>query len=1457
MAEPKFTEEELKSIELEHNDPESEYYLPPGEKGKTLLDDIKDLMPMDFFKWLVNTREHGTYSEGGDVKDQTKKAMSYGQLIVDNIIGLDNDYESLGEKLGKAINKDEVGFLKGAATGIYEGAKEFVTSPIDTTKEAFQQVKQSVKDLGGKDLEARLQDLHGVTSQEATADQINSAKESVLEDAMVTLGLIPAAKGVTTGIKAGVAAIPSGVKADAVGQTKALLSGDTEFLKGTPTEKSTTQGVGAEVTGSLPAVTEAVKNTVDKGSDNYVYVIHGGATFEGLPDFNNPLRTGESRGGTGLNPLGNGMYGFVVDATNVKKAVSSVSFAQHYAKKYGGTSTAPGQLHLFKVKRKDFNSALLKGEALNKARQRGLQGTDGYYDRQGKDVRSVSYENLQGTLHKLQEVAVKDASLLEEVKTFNLDTTPEEILKFAPPDFPNTKPKKEVSPLFKDKDKSIAQQTDFYSPIVSSIENLPIGKDGMKGSSITAFLNKRASNVNKTELYWSGLLDIIEPDKKYTKAEITDLVNEQTPKLSITKNTGREGRWKTTQRVKYLTIDPDPEKTKAEIERRVREEMELFYSNVQRPARRRVLEENIREELTKDLKVNRRKIGDINGYREFVITNKNPKGNTYDISETEWTDPAVVAHARGTYEVDDNSKNIFILEEIQSGPVQNNEIATREGYRRNNPESAKEFTFLNYYQKEVVSLVDEYVASSISNFNPRFLKYAKDKYDLDFNDVNDYETQTEFVTEATKEIIEDLAKYKKTYMDVYTDNINDVGGAYFDISQELQKKYGLKQSALERRNLPELEPIDNLLANVVYDFILIKIDLKRNKPTATSSGTRSDFTQSFKDPSYEDEFNAMVPIKLSESVKVGLLAVIKDAKRTGTNKIYVPPNKDISKAHSLGDKPTKDTYTDSLQKVLKSLNSETNGQITFKNKNPDGIEFISGETALEIDITNFNLPKNTQLRLAEGGSVSNMVRQTEMMFEEGGIADDGMTQDPVSGNEIPPGSLAEEVRDDIPAQLSEGEYVVPADVVRYYGVKFFENLRTKAKTGLQDMEEGGRIGGEPMPMNDASGISDEELQQIIQEEMSAVTQETPMMNRGGVVEKPTMYMAPGGDVSTTPAAFTPPVISSGMQSVQYINKTTNQTMYFMFIDGKINPPGTVIPPGFTRVNPMGEQAPAPEPTPTPKPPKDDGPDDPPPTTQPEGFKNWGKDGETFNPDYESWATGLIDGTSSTKKNLQKAGSLGSLVSPVLGVATGLAGKAQPLVTASEIRARAIIESARGNDTAANRLNEMADEYMGKQGKFMDTIDEVIATGIQKANAVFKRLGFDKAPETAAEKSRFKTAFEKEQGISASKPKVVDTKIEQPKKNNRDKDPFASLTAAQQNRVGSASSSTASGQASAEAKAKAAGVDVKNLKGKDDEDYNLSGSGMIAGSNVGATTGGGNYAGPMNKGGLMAKKKRQR
>ena len=78
-------------------------------------------------------------------------------------------------------------------------------------------------------------------------------------------------------------------------------------------------------------------------------------------------------------------------------------------------------------------------------------------------------------------------------------------------------------------------------------------------------------------------------------------------------------------------------------------------------------------------------------------------------------------------------------------------------------------------------------------------------------------------------------------------------------------------------------------------------------------------------------------------------------------------------------------------------------------------------------------------------------------FNEGGLMAEDETGMPIvgydeeSGNPIPPGSSAENVRDDIPAMLSEGEFVVPADVVKWHGLKHMMEMREEAKEGLMAM----------------------------------------------------------------------------------------------------------------------------------------------------------------------------------------------------------------------------------------------------------------------------------------------------------------------------------------------------------------------------------------------------------------------
>jgi hypothetical protein len=88
-----------------------------------------------------------------------------------------------------------------------------------------------------------------------------------------------------------------------------------------------------------------------------------------------------------------------------------------------------------------------------------------------------------------------------------------------------------------------------------------------------------------------------------------------------------------------------------------------------------------------------------------------------------------------------------------------------------------------------------------------------------------------------------------------------------------------------------------------------------------------------------------------------------------------------------------------------------------------------------------------------------MQEQMNMAFmQEGGMQDDGGETEPKSGNKVPSGSLKEEVADDIPTMLSEGEFVFPADVVRYIGLETLMKMRQDAKQGLKMMEKMGQLG---------------------------------------------------------------------------------------------------------------------------------------------------------------------------------------------------------------------------------------------------------------------------------------------------------------------------------------------------------------------------------------------------------------
>ena len=195
------------------------------------------------------------------------------------------------------------------------------------------------------------------------------------------------------------------------------------------------------------------------------------------------------------------------------------------------------------------------------------------------------------------------------------------------------------------------------------------------------------------------------------------------------------------------------------------------------------------------------------------------------------------------------------------------------------------------------------------------------------------------------------------------------------------------------------------------------------------------------------------------------------------------------------------------------------------------------------------------------------IKQAAKVFNEGGLAEEGGSVDPVSGNSVPPGSTKEEVRDDIPAQLSEGEFVFPADVVRYIGLEKLMMMRQEAKMGLAAMEAMGQMGNSeeatmpddlPFDMYDLDIEDDNEYN----------------MAQGGVVK-----MQQGGTNYTPPTVggfVAPPPVTTGFSGPQPVQPFQSGQTQFKVAgagEGAVTPKTAVDPVVPTFADFVGQNIP--------------------------------------------------------------------------------------------------------------------------------------------------------------------------------------------------------------------------------------------------------------------------------------------
>jgi hypothetical protein len=618
----------------------------------------------------------------------------------------------------------------------------------------------------------------------------------------------------------------------------------------------------------------------------------------------------------------------------------------------------------------------------------------------------------------------------------------------------------------------------FRSPIPDIANTVTIPQDGIRGADFLKELD-RNPDVRNSEV---AALDLeIEPTKRYTREELVAITNAHTYDTKAIINRGTKAKYEANQRQVGSTGLLDD--TIQEVE----------YAEIIINATR---DENVKAGFKLDA-------GSHFGQQNM-------------------------AHSRVSIIEDATTKDRSVLvEEVQTDMIQH-------GYIKPSPPVSKS-QFLQDRKKEALRNIEELLIVDYAmrpnkplNVDTRGFKPRQKEM---FSDLLDYIAEVADTPRkgiSPKEYSEKMKELSATYLEAFnvpTANTGVILGAPSDAAWATYPEPDLNGIAERLIKKPRTEwDADD---RSIYRRLVMDIDVRISP------------VHSFvKDYAVVGKGIGAPPIKkIDEATRLSLLSAMSYAADNGVSKITIPNIERIvqkrftpgSKQYNEAIKPGSgfhNTYVKSVDKFIKELQSNFGGnsisvskiELPYKKGQRSGLNMVNPTTGTKLSneatVIDFSALIEqgydlTKPRFAKGGVVTNTEKQMNNLFAEGGIKDDGMNVDPVSGNEVPSGSMASEVRDDIDAKLSEGEYVVPADVVRYFGVAFFEKLRAKAKEGLSGMESDGRIGGEPVE-DDALPFDVSELQSIDEGGTDAQMQDLGMAE-GGIVG-----YAPGGDVVPMP-----------------------------------------------------------------------------------------------------------------------------------------------------------------------------------------------------------------------------------------------------------------------------------------------------------------------------------------------------
>jgi len=820
-----------------------------------------------------------------------------------------------------------------------------------------------------------------------------------------------------------------------------------------------------------------------------------------------------------------------------------------------------------------------------------------------------------------------------------------------------TPPKKDINPLLKQMDQMLTLDqpnkiAEFYSPVISAIDKMPIAVEGTKGENIMGYLNKRAPNVSKAELESFSLQ--LDPQQKYTREQVKELAKQQ----------GSE---------KYVVEVIDPKKVpyfdEIEFDEVEGTELEDIYnfSEFRGIQRQNPIDKEIGFIGLK-----------LQGEKNYYKNDTSHFGGVENLGHSRSSIREVMPEGGPLQQKIKDRETYLFIEEAQSDIVKSQQdvLLNREKFREDGRYSETRTIYPNT-PEDLIELDMVVSRDTIGD-----LQYEAEQSNISI-DPAVLKTITDFL--------------KAAYKDVYFyDNFKEVQRKNTELAEELRDKlkeehnltiYTGKtpQKVAELATLESLSKLDtgDRIEPGTHSFEGEVTEIWESFPETLEGEAKynSSLELDPKEVSYElgyrgtlKSIRKLSPVQTrSEYLKKLLLANIAYAKQQGINKVVIPDYKEIARARipnfidevewgensrelyrkyyeavekGTGDQFIKNyyetmfkpLYKDALKKVTNELKSETKGAIKVKPRNIKYKDLTEkkgyrNSDATELDITDFEFnPSTQQIRFAEGGAVP--MEEQMKLFEEGGLRDEGGMVDEESGNDVPIGSTRKEVRDDIPAMLSEGEFVFPADVVRYLGLERLMNLRQEAKMGLKQMEAMGQMGNSDeatIPDDLPFGMAD---LVIVEGEMEP------------------QEKAYGGVIHANQGTFVTPIFDPQNQDVRpYTNDGGQTVRYIPFLGGN---PVYPIPEGYVPL----DQATAPEAEETPETIPTGGDDDRTPPPEPSEFQKAGG----WNMDTSATDGKVLDMWIKEAEKVSTFGNvasgIGAAINPMLGGMIALANKQQ-------------------------------------------------------------------------------------------------------------------------------------------------------------------------------------------------------